>query len=115
MKRALAVGTHQRALPLAIDVRAVLKTLDRHKPFDEQFRKLDEKAALGEADDERVELIAKALRHEAHFLPFHQLALGILSAPLGFGGGGRERRQFLRMDKGAAGSQRIARSANRCG
>jgi len=30
---------------------------------------------LGQADDERVELVAEVLRHEVGFLPFHQIAL----------------------------------------
>jgi hypothetical protein len=32
-------------------------------------------SVLGQADDERVELVAEVLRHEVGFLPFHQFAL----------------------------------------
>src|SRR5437867_8373005 len=67
--------TDDRPQPLAVNVAVVREALEGHKAFHEEVGQFHKKSVLGQADDERLKLVAHALRHKGDLFPLHQLAL----------------------------------------
>src|SRR5262249_40067314 len=64
----------------------------------EKICEFDKEAELGHADNQAIEIFADTILHELGFFPFHQLALGIVGAPLGLARFFGDRVQFLERD-----------------
>ena len=68
---------------LAPGVAVVAQTFDRHQAFDEEVSEFDEEAVFGGIENERGELFADTILHEADFLPLDELAFGFGGAAFG--------------------------------
>ena len=97
-----AVDDHAELLADAVDLARVLsdnlarvfvkrvavvdQRIERDEALDEEVGELDEESELSDAGDEAVEIFSDAVLHELHFLPFHELALGVVGAAFGMAG-----------------------------
>src|SRR6185437_376670 len=77
------------------------------------LRQLDEKAKLGDADDQRVKVLPHALLHEFELLPFHELALGFGGRALGLAGAFSDLMEFGFRDWAGCGWGRGAATSGR--
>ena len=88
---------------LVIGVMVVGERGQGNQSFDEQVVEFDEQAELRHADDQAFEHVADARLHELYFLPFHQLALGVVGAAFGLAGFFGDVVQFVERDRAAGG------------
>ena len=92
------------------EVTVVSQGVERHEAFDEEVGQFHEKAELGYADDESIEVFTDALLHEFHFLPFHQSALGFVGPALGLAGLFGDAVEFFQRDRAALRFERVLMS-----
>ena len=90
--RPVAEPVHPPGVLSAQDVRTLDEPVvvvghrrDVDHALDEVLDQLDEQAERRHAGDVAVELVADLVGHEADLLPLHQLALGVVGAPLALG------------------------------
>ena len=76
----------------------VNQRVQRNKSFDEKIRELDEEAVFHHADDQAIEIFANSVLHKFGFLPFHELALGVIGAALGLAGFFADSVKFVELD-----------------
>src|ERR1700735_714452 len=62
-----------------------LQAVDTYQPFDENLNQFDEKSELLHRNNQRFVFFAEMALHELSGLPFHQFALGGISAAFRLG------------------------------